>query len=68
MSKLWNTLPLATRTCIALAAAIPLGAVLLQVLGGAIAEQVQASWQQGEGLLAMLVLVVAAEVVMIVHG
>jgi hypothetical protein len=65
---LWQSLPLFTRTCIALAAAIPPGALLLQVCGGAIAEQVQASWQQGDALLAMLVLVLAGEVAMIVGG
>jgi len=67
MSKLWSTLPLATRTCIALAVSIPLGALLLQVLGGAIAEQVQVAWHS-DGMVAVLVLVVAAEVVMIARG
>ena len=67
MSKLWSTLPLATRTCIALAVAIPVGTLLLQMLGGAIAEQVQVAWQS-DGMVAVLVLVVAAEVAMIAKG
>jgi len=67
MSKLWSTLSLATRTCIALAVSIPLGALLLQVLGGAIAEQLQVAWQS-DGMVAVLVLVVAAEVAMIAGG
>ena len=67
MSKLWSTLPFATRTCIALAVSIPLGALLLQVLGGAIAEQVQVAWQS-DGMVAVLVLVVAAEIAMIAGG
>ena len=67
MSKLWSTLPFATRTCIALAVSIPLGTLLLQVLGGAIAEQVQVAWQS-DGMVAVLVLVVAAEVAMIAGG
>lgn len=75
LSKLWDSLPLATRTCIAIAGAIPPGALLSHLLCTAIApamqyycSTVQASWQQGEGLLAMLVLVLAAEVAMIVQG
>ena len=67
MSKLWSTLPFATRTCIALAVSIPLGALLLQCIGGAIAEQVQVAWQS-DGMVAVLVLVIAAEVAMITGG
>ena len=67
MSKLWSTLPFATRTCIALAVSIPLGALLLQCIGGAIAEQLQVTWQSDE-MVAVLVLVIAAEVAMITGG
>ena len=67
MIRLWDALPLATRTCIMIAVSIPLGALLLQVLGGAIAERVQVGWQS-DGMIAVLVLVVAAEVAMIAEG
>ena len=67
MMRLWDALLLATRTCITIAVSIPLGALLLQVLGGAIAERVQVGWQS-DGMVAVLVLVVAAEVAMIIGG
>jgi len=67
MSKFLSNIPTSAKFCIALALAIPLGALLLQCIGGAIAEQVQAGWER-DGALAMLVLVVCAEVAMIAGG
>lgn len=75
MNELWSSLPASARVCIAIAGAIPPGALLSHLLCTAIApamrcycSTVQASWQRGEGLLAMFVLVAAAEVAMIVEG
>ena len=67
MSRLWDALPLATRTCITIALLLLIGGLLLQCVGGAIAEQLQDTWRR-DGMIAVLVLVVAAEVAMIAGG
>jgi len=63
MLKLWDALPLASRTCITIAALLLAGCLLLQCIGEAIAERVQS-----DGLPAMFVLLVVAEVAMIAKG
>ena len=67
MMRLWDALPLATRTCIMIALLLLTGGLLLQCVGGAIAERLQDTWRR-DGMIAVLVLVVAAEVAMIAGG
>ena len=63
MMRLWDALPLATRTCITIALLLLVGCLLLQCIGGASAERAQS-----DGLPAMFVLLVVAEVAMIIGG
>ena len=60
MLKLWDALPLASQACITIALLLLAGCLLLQCIGSACAEQVQS-----DGLPAVLVLLVVAEVAMI---
>lgn len=65
--ELWDTLPLATRVCITFALLLLLGCLLLQCIGGAFAERLQAAWQSN-GMIAVFVLIASAEIAMIAGG